>query len=228
MRLLGATGYAILDERITLIDAGLPGSLHLLRRALARRGRAIREIATIAVTHAHPDHLGGAAAVARASGAEVRLHSADAPRFRGWSERWSSPGALVGMLIPRPVATRALEDGDELPALGGLRIVHTPGHTPGSVCFFAPARRVLFAGDALWEHEGALQPPDRWWSDDLEAARDSAARLAGLDVDTILLAHRPPLHRAREALADLLSRWPARTSPRKSRASSSGHAHRRR
>src|SRR2546422_901022 len=69
--LLGATAYLIAEERLTVIDAGLPGSWLLLRRAIRRIGRDAGQIARILLTHEHPDHAGGARAVARATGVEM-------------------------------------------------------------------------------------------------------------------------------------------------------------
>jgi glyoxylase-like metal-dependent hydrolase (beta-lactamase superfamily II) len=92
--------------------------------------------------------------------------------------------------------------------LGGLRVIHAPGHTPGSVCLFAERDRLLFCGDALWRDDrGSLRPPNPYWSEDLRAARDSVAKLEPLSVDTILFAHRPPLARAARALRELREGW---------------------
>ena len=94
------------------------------------------------------------------------------------------------------------------PMLGGLRVVHTPGHTPGSVCLYAERDGLLFIGDALWcDASGALCPPNRYWSEDLGAARASAAHMTTLDVGTILFGHLPPLARAARPLRELADRW---------------------
>jgi glyoxylase-like metal-dependent hydrolase (beta-lactamase superfamily II) len=186
----------ILEDEITVIDAGMRGSLRLLHAAIAVLGRSPREIRRFVITHAHPDHLGGAC------GAEVLLHPAD--RVRALRP---NAGALVRRLTRLP-ATADLAHGDVLPVLGGLRVVHTPGHTPGSVCLHAPAYGLLFCGDALWrDRAGRLHQPNRFWSEDLATARSSVGALERLDVGTILFAHRPPLPHADRALRDLVARW---------------------
>jgi glyoxylase-like metal-dependent hydrolase (beta-lactamase superfamily II) len=178
--LLGASAYLIVEERLTLIDAGLRGSWLLLRRAIRRLGRDAGEIARILLTHEHPDHAGGARAVAKATGAEMG-------------------GAAQ------------LADGELLGVLGGLTVLRTPGHTPGSLCFYAARDRLLFSGDALWCDGRRLHPPNRFWSNDLGAARLSVEPLATLDIATIAFGHLAPLHGDCTAgMRDLLARW---TSP---------------
>jgi glyoxylase-like metal-dependent hydrolase (beta-lactamase superfamily II) len=179
-----------------VIDAGMRGSLPLLHAAIAALGRSPREIRRFVITHAHPDHLGGAA------GGEVLLHPAD--RVRALRP---NAGTLARRLTRIP-ETVDLADGDVLPALGGLRVVHTPGHTPGSVCLHARAHGLLFSGDALWrDGTGRLHRPNRFWSEDLARARASLGALERLSVGTILFAHRPPLAHADRALRDLVERW---------------------
>ena len=194
--LIGATAFAILEDEITVIDAGMRGSLPRLHAAIAALGRSPAEIRRFVVTHAHPDHLGGA------FGAEILLHPADRVR-----QVRLNAGTLARRLGRLP-ATTDLADGDDLAALGGLRVIHAPGHTPGSVCLFAERDGLLFCGDALWRDDrGSLWPPNAYWSEDLRMARDSLARLEALAVDTILFAHRPPLARAAGALRELRERW---------------------
>ncbi len=194
--LIGATAFAILEDEVTLIDAGMRGSLPRLHAAVAALGRSPREIRRFVVTHAHPDHVGGA------SGAEVLLHPAD--RLR----RVRLNAGTLARRLSRLPATTDLADGVVLPVLGGMRVIHAPGHTPGSVCLFAERDGLLFCGDALWRDDrGSLWPPNAYWSEDLRMARDSLARLEALAVDTILFAHRPPLARAAGALRELRERW---------------------
>ena len=76
--------------------------------------------------------------------------------------------------------------------LGGLRVVHTPGHTPGSVCLYAERLRLLFTGDVLQVIRGRLTYASALFSHDHAAARASVERLASLEVDTIALSHYPP------------------------------------
>jgi len=79
-----------------------------------------------------------------------------------------------------------------LPVLGGLEVIHTPGHTPGSVCLYAPRHRALWVGDGLERKHDRVEFASRWWSDDVALARRSVRRMAERDVEVILFAHDPP------------------------------------
>ncbi len=174
------------------------GSLPRLHAAIRALGRSPGEIARFIVTHAHPDHIGGA------SGAEVFVHPADRER----ALRFNAGTIARRLAIRRLGRTSDLVHDAIIPALGGLRVVHTPGHTPGSVCLCAEREGLLFSGDALWcDAQRTLHRPNRYWSEDLAAARASVAGLARLDVSTILFGHLPPLSRAARPLRDLAARW---------------------
>jgi glyoxylase-like metal-dependent hydrolase (beta-lactamase superfamily II) len=108
--LIGATAYAILEDEITVIDAGMRGSLPRLHAAIRALGRSPAEIARFVVTHAHPDHIGGA------GGADVFLHPADRERTLRFND-----GTIARRVAQRrPIRTIAIADGDVLPVLGGL------------------------------------------------------------------------------------------------------------
>ena len=106
-----------------------------------------------------------------------------------------------------PVAHR-LRDGDTLPTMDGVKVVHTPGHTAGSICLYLESKRLLIAGDALEHRRGALGPPARHVTSDFEMAIRSIGKLAALDVATICFSHfRPLRERARESLRRLNSEY---------------------
>ena len=88
-------------------------------------------------------------------------------------------------------------------------MVHTPGHTPGSVCLYGARDRILFVGDVLQRRRGRVDYASGLFSDDHAAAKRAVQRLAGLDVDVIVFSHFPPLtEAASEVLGDLARRAP--------------------
>ena len=209
LRLRGAQAYLIVEDELTLIDAGHRGSGQIVASYLRRLGRRMDELTRIVCTHGHPDHIGGAHEIAAASGAQVFLHPADNERLRIKLRDVisnPSPGPIVAFLTRPPTDPRPLADGDVLPVLDGLRVVHTPGHTPGSVCLHSPSRRFVIVGDLLQRARGHVTLPNYFFTDDMSLARRSIGRLAELDVDTILFSHYPPCReQARDALRQLAS-----------------------
>jgi glyoxylase-like metal-dependent hydrolase (beta-lactamase superfamily II) len=194
VKLLSCTGFLITEERLTLIDAGLPGSRLPLERYLRRIGRSLDELERIVCTHGHPDHIGGVRELA-ATGVDVLIHPDDLAglevTFRD-AVRARSRGPLLHYLTPHPGDTVPVDHGDVLPVLGGLTVVHTPGHTPGSICLWSPRHRVLFTGDVLQVVRGRLTYASSIFSHDYPAARQSVARLAELDPKLIAMAHYRP------------------------------------
>jgi len=210
VRLIGSNAFLIVEDELTLVDAGHRGSIIALRRYLASIGRDISEITRIVCTHGHPDHIGGVHEIARASGARVFMHPADMERLRiRLGEVFTGrprPGAIIAYLTRAPADATPLTDGELLPALGGLVVVHTPGHTPGSICLYSPERRFVIVGDILQYLRGRVTYPNEVFTDDMRQARQSIARLAELDIEMILFSHYPALRDGcREALRGLAS-----------------------
>ena len=148
--MLGADAFLIAEERLTLIDAGMVGSRIMLERYLRRIGRRLDELERIICTHGHPDHIGGVSELVRdRDDVTVLIHPDDLAGLRlplrealaRTDDRAVRRGRLIQYLTRAPADPTPIEDGEVLPILGGLRVVHTPGHTPGSICLYAPSQR---------------------------------------------------------------------------------------
>jgi len=182
----------------TLVDAGGPGSSSAIVGVLAEAGVGMGDLRRIVLTHQDLDHVGSLSALARASGARVLAHEAEAPFIDGSLQpRFAEPEVLerrpeflpvVESLRPTPV-DQLLTDGERLDLAGGVRVVSTPGHTPGHLCLYLERSRTLIAGDALIAHRGRVYGPSVEFSADLAAARRSVLKLAELDVRAIVCYH---------------------------------------
>jgi glyoxylase-like metal-dependent hydrolase (beta-lactamase superfamily II) len=207
-KLSGANVYLLVsDSSLTLVDSGLTGQAERIVAQLQGAGYTPSDLRTIALTHAHGDHTGGAAELARRSGARVLAHRAEVPYIEqtkvlptdSWGQRllnWLADRILF-RLSPCPV-DRAVDDGDVIETLGGVHVIHTPGHTPGSMCLYQPERRILFCGDALFNAHPitgrpGLHLPMPMVTVDKAQARDSVADLATWPVDVLCCGHGDPI-----------------------------------
>lgn len=201
--------HLILEPELGLIDCGYAGSITGIRRAIAAHERSADELRRVVITHGHPDHAGSARQLA-SEGATILIHPADGERLRTtWRHVAARPsrGGIFSAMTPEPERFRPIEDGEILPLLGGLRVIHTPGHTPGSVCLYGARDRVLFVGDSLQRRFGTVGFASQLYSDDFVQAQRSMKRLVGLDVETVVFSHYAALTSgAMEILAKLASR----------------------
>ena len=188
------------EEGLTLVDSGTPGEIDKIVRQIEEAGYALSDIRAIVVTHAHSDHTGCVAELARRSGAQVLTHRDDASYLEriaplpykalvqrllfGVSER------MVFRFEPCKV-DRPLRDGDIVEALGGLRVIHVPGHTSGSIALYQPERQILFCGDIFFHDnpKKGLQVSPWVVSVDVVRARESAQKLAALPVKSLCVSH---------------------------------------
>jgi hydroxyacylglutathione hydrolase len=149
-------------------------------------------------THAHLDHVGATAALAKATGAPVLLHEADLPLW----EHAPDQAAFMGIESPPMVPVdRYVRDGEFI-SCGRLRgeVIHTPGHSPGSVCLLVPwdpdGRAVpepgrLFAGDTLFA--GSIGRTDLWGGSEERILQSIRRRLLPLPDETVVIPGHGPL-----------------------------------
>jgi glyoxylase-like metal-dependent hydrolase (beta-lactamase superfamily II) len=151
------------------IDTAIP-SLAWIVDELAARGWTLKLIVS---THGHWDHIGDNAAVAGHTGADIAVHPLD-------RDRLASPQPLFAPFeIPPSVPAVELAEGGVV-RFGGIRlqVLHTPGHTEGSVCLLAADEGLLFSGDTLFAAGwGRVDLP----GGDPAAMVESIARLTGLE-----------------------------------------------
>ncbi len=206
--LSGANVYLLVsDEGLALVDGGMTGSADPIAAQLQEAGFALSNLQIIALTHAHGDHTGGAAELARRSGAHVLAHRDEVP-YVEQTEPLPAASVIRRLLFrltdrilfrlsPCQV-DRAVDEGDVIEPLGGMRVIHTPGHTPGSMCLYQPERKILFCGDALFNANPmtggpGLRLPIRLFTLDSAQARDSVGKLAELAVETLCCGHGEPI-----------------------------------
>jgi hydroxyacylglutathione hydrolase len=179
--------YLICGETITLIDTGTSGCEVQIFDAIRLMSRDPSEIALIILTHSHPDHIGAAKAIRQATGCTLAAHPAE----RTWIEDVERqncerpvPGfsSLVGGSVQLDYE---LTDGDSIEPdetrAGDMLVLHTPGHSPGSISLFMHSEGALFSGDAI---PVAGEMPVY---DDALASVKSVKRLRGLSGVRVLL-----------------------------------------
>jgi hydroxyacylglutathione hydrolase len=181
--------YVLLGQRPALVDAGLPGSGMAVHDGLRALGVLPDEVSLLLLTHEHADHAGGAGAFPNAL---LAAHPLAAAKLRHGDGR-----ATHGRGAREPELE--LYDRSLVHAGGlALRVLHTPGHTSGSVCLYEESRGLLFTGDTAFAR-GTLT--DVFESGSRGDHVASLQRLLGLPVRLLLPGHG---HVSEDPRGDLL------------------------
>ncbi len=161
-----------------LIDAGvLPSGIEPYRDV----------IDTIVLTHCHYDHTAYLREIAHICQAGVAIHQLDAP---GLSEDHLSLALHFGARSPGIAADRILSEGDRI---GPLKVLHTPGHTAGSICLYMEEENLLISGDTVFT-DGGFGRFD-FPGGDRVALAQSIQRLDTLGIEGLYPGHGTPVHR---------------------------------
>ncbi|MBI2964796.1 MAG: MBL fold metallo-hydrolase [Chloroflexi bacterium] len=224
---IGAKGCAVTAivhrDEVTLIDAGARGSLPLISRGLEAAGLHLSRVRHVVLTHYHPDHSGGLGELVRATGARVAAHSTEADIYTGQGLapnpfRWR-PYAVAARPFLRYAYGNPVEidwrlgDGDRLPWLDGIDVIHVPGHTAGSISLYVRAHRALVVGDALQFRFGRLTGPASAVTRDPALALLSIRKLLAVDFDTICFSHFRPLSQGAAAFVRRFVERSSRAEP---------------
>jgi glyoxylase-like metal-dependent hydrolase (beta-lactamase superfamily II) len=201
--------YLIDDGReLTLVDTLLDQSGSKVLDQVQAIGKRPQDIRRIILSHAHQSHLGGLAALKKATGATVYAHEWEAEIIEGRKKVQVPPTTnfvpqkplqiyflqvafVLGLGMPPSCEVdEGLKDGDHV---GPLTVMHTPGHTPGSMCFYWPEKKALIAGDVVvtWP-EVALGWPQITL--DNKENRESVGKLCDMvDAEVLCVGHGAPV-----------------------------------
>ena len=208
------------DGQAALVDSGLGDDRSVRARTEYLKRVSQLQARYIVLTHHHFDHASGAHALRRLTGGRVAMHRQEEGFLRDWQRE--IPHDLPSMADEsaaevrrlREEAARAtpdelLEDGDEI-RVGGLllEVVHTPGHTLGSICLYLRRERALFTGDTvLGLGPVAVAPPP---FGDMALYLDSLERLKSYDAALLLPGHGPPVSEPLRKIQELIDHRLAR------------------
>ena len=199
-----ANPYILVDtDGLTVIDTGLPRSEKKILAYVASLGKSARDVKRIILTHSDLDHVGGLAALQRATGARTYAGKIEADSIAaGKPSREINPSGfslrriLFTLMRPFFKATpfqvdEILTDGQILPALGGLRVIDTAGHTPGHISLFAPAVDILFCGDSMVSDEKGLHGSRSGLTWDDAKAKEAVRKQSALGARIVCSGHGP-------------------------------------
>jgi glyoxylase-like metal-dependent hydrolase (beta-lactamase superfamily II) len=192
-----------------LVDAGVAP----MGKKLAGRV-ADRSIAAHTLTHAHPDHVGGSAAVVKALGVPFWVGAGDADAVSAGrsvvAEGRLKPVMGLGNGFKPVEIARRLTEGDDV---AGFTVLDVPGHSPGHIAFWRESDRVLVCGDVWFNlNFPTLRPGlrDPFVAATVDVARNHASqeRLAALEPSIVCFGHGPVLRDAAPVLRDYVARRP--------------------
>jgi glyoxylase-like metal-dependent hydrolase (beta-lactamase superfamily II) len=196
------------DDNAVLIDAGYPGQIDAIDRAIADAGQRAGALTDIILTHQDIDHIGCVRdLLKRAPDARVIAHVQEAPYIDG-TKTPVKLAALINQGDNLPAAQKAwremlktgfenrrvrinqtVSDGEVLPVCGGIEVVHTPGHTPGHICLFLRASGIMVCGDALNIAGGHIAGPNPQYTQDMALGLSSLEKIRAYHPTAVVSYH---------------------------------------
>jgi glyoxylase-like metal-dependent hydrolase (beta-lactamase superfamily II) len=198
IHLIDGIGYSnvflIVDKDLTLIDTGMPNNGKKILEYISNLGFKPSDVKQIIITHYHPDHMGSLFEVWSETKADIFVHDIDSPYVAGKKKVPLPKGVkkfLYGFLslfmkFKFVESNKKLKDGD---TIKNLKVIHTPGHTPGHICLYDSKRKILFSADMFRVEKGKIKPSDESFVDNKEELEKSLVKISKLDFDVICPGH---------------------------------------
>jgi len=189
IRVLGGVVYDsntwLIDGEL-IVDCGTGKFFTELKDEIIAEGFDPSKIKMIVLTHYHYDHSGGAKKFRDWLNAKIYIHSADA----GYIEHGETLANIFGEAEKSTTADVLLEDKDEIKTKNFIfQVIHTPGHTQGSICLYEKRKKILISGDTLFaDGFGRTDLP----GGNSEEMKKSLRKLIKLDINYLLPGHGNP------------------------------------
>ncbi|WP_410982608.1 MBL fold metallo-hydrolase [Bacillus cereus] len=176
------------QEMAVLIDTGFPGQIEDLHIAMDKVGVSFDKLKVVILTHQDIDHIGSLPEILQNCGRNIKVfaHELDKPYIQG-DLTLLKDGHIENP--PKGKVNDTLIDGQELPYCGGIRIIHTPGHTPGHISLYLRQSKTLVAGDSMYSVNGTLGGIHVPTTLDIKAARRSLKKYLDLDIESVICYH---------------------------------------
>ncbi|MCM3785077.1 MBL fold metallo-hydrolase [Neobacillus mesonae] len=176
------------EHEVILVDTGYAGMLDLIEQELALTGVNLSRITRILLTHQDMDHIGGLPDLLSHlnQNVEVLSSAAEKPYIQG-----EKPLIKANNPDNRPTAQidRTIEHDEILPFADGLKVISTPGHSPGHLCIYHEASKTLIAGDAMTVVDGELMGPNPAYTPDMKQAIQSLEQLLPYEINQVICYH---------------------------------------
>jgi len=197
------------EQMAVLVDTGMPGSWELIRAAMVEAGVSPEKLKAVIITHQDIDHIGSLPEIVQAYSGQIEVyaHELDQPYIEGKLPLIkTNPERMTAMLAalpeeerkkmqaifenpPKAKVDKILADGDVLPIFGGIRVIHTPGHTPGHISLYVQNSKTLIAGDAMVYMGGMLRGPVPQATLDMDTALQSLKKLQDTEIQSVICYH---------------------------------------
>ncbi|MFC5647934.1 MBL fold metallo-hydrolase [Paenibacillus solisilvae] len=216
-------------NNVILVDTAYPGQLPLVKAAVEQAGIRFEKLTAVILTHQDIDHIGNLPAIRKElPQVQILAHPIEKPYIQGEKmlvkitpesiekavaalpqqvpDEWRKAFRSTLENPPRASVDRTIAGGEELPYSAGLVVIDTPGHTPGHLSLYHQASKTLIAADALLISEGQLLLPEPGLCSDYELAKESIAKLASFDIESVICYHGGMItDNVKERIAKLIS-----------------------